>query len=56
MIMGGAISIDISGAEEVFVMVAKKLESLCGLVDILRGIGHLEEAPREHEQSRGLVL
>jgi hypothetical protein len=44
--MGNAVSLDISRAKKAFPLVAQKLASPRGPIDILVGMDYMDEAPR----------
>jgi hypothetical protein len=53
---GDAVSLDISRAQSAFPLVAQKLACPGGPIDILVGMDHMDEAPREHRRAPGLAL
>jgi hypothetical protein len=55
-ITGDAISRDISKAKKTFPALAGDLESPGGPIDLLIGMDHTDDAPREHERGAALVL
>jgi hypothetical protein len=46
----------ISRAKKAFLAVAGDLDSSEGSIDLLIGMDHMDDAPREHERGQGLVL
>jgi hypothetical protein len=55
-ITGDAINQDILKAKKTFLALAGDLESPGGPIDLLIGMDHTDDAPREHERGAGLVL
>jgi hypothetical protein len=52
-ITGNATSLNLSKAKALFPSVASTLESPVGPIQLLIGMDHMEEAPREVEMARG---
>jgi hypothetical protein len=55
-ITGNAASLNLSKAKALFPSVAGTLESPAGPIQLLIGMDHMEEAPREEEQAQGVAL
>ncbi len=55
-ITGNAISLNISKAKALFPSVASMLESPAGPIQLLIGMDHMEEAPREEDRAQGVAL
>ncbi len=55
-ITGNATSLDLSKAKALFPAVASTLESPAGPIQLLIGMDHMEEAPREEERAQGVAL
>jgi hypothetical protein len=55
-ITGNAASLNLSKAKALFPSVASTLESLAGPIQLLIGMDHMEEAPREEERAQGVAL
>ncbi len=55
-ITGNATSLNLSKAKALFPSVASTLESPAGPIQLLVGMDHMEEAPREVERAQGVVL
>ncbi len=55
-ITGNATSLNLSKAKALFLSVASTLESPAGPIQLLIGMDHMEEAPREEERAQGVAL
>jgi hypothetical protein len=55
-ITGNATSLNLSKAKALFPSVASTLESPAGPIQLLIGMDHMEEAPREEERAQGVAL
>jgi hypothetical protein len=55
-ITGNAASLNLSKAKALFHSVASTLESPAGPIQLLIGMDHMEEAPREEERAQGVAL
>jgi hypothetical protein len=55
-ITGNATSLNLSKDKALFPSVASTLESLAGPIQLLIGMDHMEEAPREEERAQGVAL
>ncbi len=55
-ITGNAASLNLSKAKALFPSVASTLESPAGPIQLLIGMDHMEEAPREEERAQGVAL
>ncbi len=55
-ITGNATSLNLSKAKALFPSVASTLESPAGPIQLLIGMDHMEEAPREQERAQGVAL
>jgi hypothetical protein len=55
-ITGNATSLNLSKAKALFPSVASTLESPAGPIQLLNGMDHMEEAPREEERAQGVAL
>jgi hypothetical protein len=55
-ITGNAISMILDKAKALFPFAAGELESPAGPVQLLIGMDHMEEAPREEDRAQGVVL
>jgi hypothetical protein len=55
-IMGNATSLNLSKAKALFPSAVSELESLAGPVQLLIGMDHMEEAPREVGRAQGVAL
>jgi hypothetical protein len=55
-ITGNATSLNLSKAKALFPSVASTLESLAGPIQLLIGMDHMEEAPREVERAQGVAF
>ncbi len=55
-ITGNAVSLNLSKAETLFPSVAGNLESPAGPIQLLVGMDHMEEAPREEMRAQGVAL
>jgi hypothetical protein len=55
-ITGNATSLNLSKAKARFPAVASTLESPAGPIQLLIGLDHMEEAPREEERAQGVAL
>jgi hypothetical protein len=55
-ITGNAVSLNLSKAEILFPSVAGNLESPAGPIQLLIGMDHMEEAPREEMRAQGVAL
>jgi hypothetical protein len=56
MITGNAASLNLSKAKALFASVASMLESPAGPIQLLIGMDHMEEAPREEDRAQGVAL
>ncbi len=55
-ITGNATSLNLSKAKGLFPSVASTLKSPVGPIQLLIGMDHMEEAPREEDQAQGVAL
>ncbi len=55
-ITGNATSLNLSKAKALFPSVASMLESPAGPIQLLVGMDHMEEAPREEDRAQGVAL
>ncbi len=55
-ITGNATSLNLSKAKALFPSVASALESPAGPIQLLIGMDHMEEAPKEEERAQGVAL
>jgi hypothetical protein len=55
-ITGNAIGLNLSKAKSLFPSVASNLESPAGPIQLLIGMDHMEEAPREEMRAQGIAL
>ncbi len=55
-ITGNAISMNLDKARALFPFAAHKLESPAGPVQMLIGMDHVEDAPREEDRAQGVAL
>jgi hypothetical protein len=55
-ITGNAVSLNLSKAKSLFPSVASNLESPAGLIQLLVGMDHMEEAPKEEMRAQGIAL
>jgi hypothetical protein len=55
-ITGNVASLNLSKAKALFPSVASTLESPAGPIQLLFGMDHMEEAPREEERAQGVAL
>ncbi len=55
-ITGNAVSLNISKAADLFPGVASNLESPAGPIQLLVGMDHMEEAPKEEMRAQGVAL
>ncbi len=55
-ITGNATSLNLSKAKALFPSVVSTLESPAGPIQLLIGMDHMEEAPREEERGQGVAL
>ncbi len=55
-ITGNATSLNLSKAKALFPAVASTLESPAGPIQLLIGMDHMEEAPREEKRAQGVAL
>ncbi len=55
-IMGNATSLNLSKAKALFPSVASMLESPAGPIQMLVGMDHMEEAPKEEDRAQGVAL
>ncbi len=55
-ITGNAVSLNLSKAESLFPSVASNLESPAGPIQLLIGMDHMEEAPKEEMRAQGIAL
>jgi hypothetical protein len=55
-VAGNATSLNIGKAKALFPSVASMLESPAGPIQLLIGMDHMEEAPREEDQAQGVAL
>ncbi len=55
-IIGNATSLNLGKAKALFPAVASTLESPAGPIQLLIGMDHMEEAPREEERAQGVAL
>ncbi len=55
-ITGNASSLNLSKAKALFPFAARELESPAGPIQLLIGMDHMEEAPREEDRAQGVAL
>jgi hypothetical protein len=55
-ITGNAVSLNLSKAKTLFPSVASNLESPAGRIQLLIGMDHMEEAPKEETRAQGVAL
>jgi hypothetical protein len=55
-ITGNATSLNLGKAKALFPSVASTLKSPAGPIQLLIGMDHMEEAPREEERAQGVAL
>jgi hypothetical protein len=55
-ITGNATSLNLSKAKSLFPSVASNLESPAGPIQLLIGMDHMEEAPKEEMRAQGVAL
>ncbi len=55
-ITGNATSLNLGKAKALFPSVASTLESPAGPIQLLIGMDHMEEAPKEEERAQGVAL